>query len=77
MLIYRDSLPQLSYSVEEIYGMRISRASQKYVSTKKVYNEMYSLYNLEFGRNISPDVIITEDSNSENEMNNEIILVRR
>jgi ABC-type phosphate/phosphonate transport system ATPase subunit len=46
VLIIRDSLPQLSYAIEEIYGMREIRDSQKYIKPKHVYNELYRLYNL-------------------------------
>ena len=49
VLIYRDSLPQLPYSVEEIYGMREGRDSQKYVGIKRVYNELYRLYSFRTG----------------------------
>ena len=64
VLIYRDSLPQLSYSVEEIYGMRENRESQKYVGVKRTYNELYKLYNLTSSEPFAPDVVVTEDSNS-------------
>ena len=64
VLIIRDSLPQLSYSIEEIYGMRESRDSQKYVKAKHVYNEIYKLYNIEEKRSILPDIVLTEDTNS-------------
>jgi hypothetical protein len=46
VLIIRDSLPQFSYSIEEIYGFRVNRDSQKYIQAKHTYNEMYQLYNL-------------------------------
>lgn len=68
VLIYRDSLPQLSYSIDEIYGIRVSRDSQKYVNAKKVYNELYCLYYLPQNETITPDIIVTEDSNSGYEM---------
>ena len=64
VLICRDGLPMLSYSVEEIYGFRQGRPSQKYLEAKRVYNEMYRIYNLEDDKNIKPDIIVTEDSNS-------------
>lgn len=64
VLIIRDSLPQLSYSIEEIYGMRENRDSQKYVKAKHVYNEIYKLYNIEEKKTISPDIVLTEDTNS-------------
>lgn len=64
VLIYRDSLSQLSYSVEEIYGLRETRDTQKYHEAQKVYNEMYKIYNLEEYAPIKPELVITEDSNS-------------
>ena len=41
VLVTRDSLEQLPYSIEEIYGMRQERDSQKYKNTRKIYNETY------------------------------------
>jgi len=46
VLIYRDSLPQLAYSIEEIYGFRENRDTQKYFKAKRVYNEMYQIHSL-------------------------------
>ena len=43
VIIYRDSLPQLSYSIEEVYGIREDRHSQKYINIKRVYNELYHI----------------------------------
>ena len=64
VIITRDSLPQLSYSIDEIYGMRECRDTQKYVKPRHVYNEIYRLYNIENGKRIKPDVVLTEDTNS-------------
>ena len=64
VIIYRDSLPNLSYSVEEIYGIREDRDSQKYVNTKRVYESMYQIYNMESSETVNPDIIVTEDANS-------------
>ncbi|WP_035764662.1 hypothetical protein [Butyrivibrio sp. NC2002] len=63
VIICRDSLPQLSYSVEEIYGIRVDRDAKKYRDPHRVYNEMYKLYNFD-GTSLKPEVVITEDSNS-------------
>ena len=41
VIITRDSLPNLPYSVEEIYGIR---TSSRYAGLKQVYNEFYHLY---------------------------------
>ncbi|MBP3197651.1 MAG: ATP-binding protein [Butyrivibrio sp.] len=67
VIICRDALPQLPYSIEEIYGMRTDKESQKYIEPKKTYNELYRIYNLENNDEIKPDVVITEDSNSGHE----------
>lgn len=64
VIIYRDSLPDLAYSVEEIYGIREDRDSQKYIKTKRVYESMYRIYNLERIQRVKPDLVVTEDSNS-------------
>lgn len=64
VIVTREGLVNLPYSVEEIYGIR---ESGKYASIKQVYNEFYRLY----GENtntpvseIAPSKIIVEDSNS-------------
>ncbi|MBR6897300.1 MAG: hypothetical protein IKN24_03935 [Lachnospiraceae bacterium] len=43
VIVTRDSLSELPYSVEEIYGLRNVSDSQKYKTYKRVYNEMYKL----------------------------------
>lgn len=64
VIVTRDDLAQLPYSVEEIYGLRNVSESTKYKSFKKVYNEMYNLYNFKLSHNLKPAMVITEDSNS-------------
>ncbi|MBQ9513012.1 MAG: translation initiation factor 2 [Lachnospiraceae bacterium] len=64
VLICRDSLFELPYSIEEIYGMRQGRPSQKYSSAKRVYNELFALFNVKCGSTFRPDCVITEDSNA-------------
>ena len=44
VIIYRDSLYELPYSIEEISGLRETRDSQKYRNPRRVYNEQYYLY---------------------------------
>lgn len=63
VIITRESIPSLPYSVEEIYGIR---NSGKYGMLKQTYNEFFHMYNLPAGsqKKIKPDIIITEDSNS-------------
>lgn len=64
VIITREDLPQLPYSVEEIYGLKTVSDTAKYKEFKKVYNEMYKLYNLSPLMKVNSDVVITEDSNS-------------
>lgn len=62
VIVTREGIPSLPYSVHEIYGIR---NSGKYGSLKRTYNEFYHLYRAE-GNNqtIKPEKVITEDSNS-------------
>jgi len=64
VIIYRDSLYELPYSIEEIYGLRVSRNTQKYRLPKRIYNEQFQLYPESRGKNIRPDKVVVEDSNS-------------
>lgn len=64
VIITRDDLKELPYSVEEIYGLRNASESSKYKTYKKVYNELYRLYNLSINERFVPDLVITEDSGS-------------
>ena len=67
VIVTRDDLPQLPYSIDEIYGLKNVSDQSKYKSFKKIYNEMYSLYNLKSPKQVSPKVVITEDTNSGHE----------
>ncbi|MCR4566975.1 MAG: translation initiation factor 2 [Pseudobutyrivibrio sp.] len=64
VIVTRDDLSQLPYSVEEIYGLRNSSDSSKYKTYKKIYNEMFKMYNLNTYNLVNRDIVITEDSNS-------------
>lgn len=64
VIVTREDLEQLPYSVDEIYGLRNVSDSAKYKSFKRVYNEMYNLYNFKMPVRIDPGLVITEDSNS-------------
>ena len=44
VIVTREGLPNLPYSVEEIYGIRMSG---KYGALKPVYNELYRIYGKE------------------------------
>ncbi|MBP3296391.1 MAG: translation initiation factor 2 [Lachnospiraceae bacterium] len=66
VIVTREKLDNLPYSVDEIYGIK---SSGKYNEIEPVYHEMYHIYeeythNLPAGETITPDVIITEDSNA-------------
>ena len=62
VIVTRDDLHQLPYSIDEIYGLRAD--ASKYQVFKKVYNEMYKLYNTSISSCAKPELVITEDSNS-------------
>ena len=64
VIVSRDGLSQLPYSIDEIYGLGNASESQKYKTYHKVYNEMYKLYHLSLEKGNAPQVVITEDSNS-------------
>ncbi len=62
VIITREALPSLPYSVEEIYGIR---TSGKYGTLKQSYHEFYRIYGADtYEKDVKPDIIITEDSNS-------------
>ena len=67
VIISRESLPQLPYSVDEIYGLKEGKDAGRYREPKRVYNEMYRIYGSFLGLRALPDLVITEDSNSGNE----------
>lgn len=64
VIVTRDDLSQLPYSIDEIYGLTNVSSTSKYKAYKKVYNEMYKLYNLNPIQRVNPELVITEDSNS-------------
>lgn len=62
VIVTREGIPSLPYSVDEIYGIR---NSGKYGTLKQTYNEFYHLYQTaDFHYPIKPKKVITEDSNS-------------
>ena len=61
VIVTRESLPALPYSVNEIYGIRMSG---RFGRLQQVYNEFYPVYPAEPRIAVEPDEIITEDSNS-------------
>lgn len=62
VIVTRESLATLPYSVDEIYGIK---NSGKYGSLKQTYNEFYRIYNQTLQTSsVQPDIVLTEDSNS-------------
>ncbi len=64
VIVTRENLSQLPYSIDEIYGLREGEPSKKYHVAKRVYNEMYRIYSNVPKIISDPDVVVTEDSNS-------------
>lgn len=61
VIITRENMPNLPYSVDEIYGIK---TSAKYAGLKQIYHEFYKIYS-EFSMPITGKYnLITEDSNS-------------
>ncbi len=62
VIVTRERLENIPYSVDEIYGIR---TSGKYAELKSTYHEFYQLYeNVPYDGSTSIREIITEDSNS-------------
>lgn len=61
VLVTRENLYNLPYSVEEIYGLH---ASGKYHDTKRVYQQIYQIYSNLQSIPIKPEKLIAEDSNA-------------
>ncbi len=62
VIVTRESLSALPYSVDEIYGIK---SSGKYGTLKQTYQEFYHIYGRqEYSKDFNPDVVIVEDSNS-------------
>lgn len=62
VIVSREGLPSLPYSVEEIYGIR---TSGKYGTLKQSYNEFYRIYGQDVRKKeVMPELVLTEDSNS-------------
>ncbi len=62
VIITREKLSNLPYSINEIYGIR---ESKRYGVTTQTYNEIYNLYGKANGPMVeNPKCVITEDTNS-------------
>ena len=59
VLITRENLPALPYSVEEIYGIH---CSGKYMDTRQVYNLFYKIYSETNPGKLLVKSLVTEDS---------------
>lgn len=70
VIITRENLYNLPYSVEEIYGLH---SSGKYQNTQRVYQEMYKIYPVGNAPLSKPEKIIVEDTNSGYEFFNQIV----
>ena len=59
VIVSREGLSNLPYSIEEIYGIR---NTGKYGGLKQVYNAFYRIYGRDrLTNDITPEVLITED----------------
>lgn len=62
VIVTREGLPNLPYSVEEIYGIK---NSGKYGRLQQTYQEFYRIYgDVKKSVSFQPDVVLVEDSNS-------------
>ena len=62
VIVTRDDLPNLPYSVNEIYGIR---KSNKYAGLKQVYNELYQVYgSFEQVETDGVNLLLAEDYNA-------------
>lgn len=62
VIVTREDLPNLPYSVDEIYGIH---TSGRYHDLKRTYNELYHIYGAEdFPGKQKPKAVVVEDSNS-------------
>ena len=62
VIVTREGLETLPYSVEEIYGIR---ESGKYATIKQTYNELYRIYGTKtLPGNVLPAKVLVEDSNA-------------
>lgn len=62
VIVTREDLPNLPYSVDEIYGIH---TSGRYHDLKRTYNELYHIYSAElFYKEQTPATVVVEDANS-------------
>ena len=70
VIITREKLPNLPYSVEEVYGIH---SSGKYQNMRQTYNSFYHLYSFDNKNECEAELVVTEDSNSGHEFFSGII----
>lgn len=65
VIVTRRSLPNLPYSITEVYGIR-NTAGNRYQGTKRLYSSFYPLYtsNINLADRIRPQAVIVEDSHA-------------
>lgn len=64
VIITRERLPNLPYSVDEVYGIH---SSGKYQNMLQTYNSFYHLYSFDNNNECDADIVVTEDSNAGHE----------
>lgn len=62
VIVTRVFLPNLPYSVNEIYGIR---SSGRYAGLRQVYHELYHIYPpFDYSKVFEPELVVVEDSNA-------------
>ena len=62
VIVTREDLPNLPYSVDEIYGIH---TSGKYHDLKRTYNELFRIYSVEtFSGREKPETVVVKDSHA-------------
>ena len=62
VIVTRVFLPNLPYSVNEIYGIR---SSGRYAGLRQVYHELYHIYPpSDYSKVFEPELVVVEDSNA-------------
>lgn len=75
VIVTRESLPNLPYSVKEIYGIK---ESGKYGTLQQTYQEFYHIYGDElYSEPYKPEMIIVEDSNAGYEFFEDIAVTKK
>lgn len=65
VLVARESLPQLPYSVDEIFGLKnTNRSTTKYPVYSRTYASTFRIYGNRSFDGSKPEVVVVEDSNS-------------